>query len=501
MTQDLGNGLGPTAVRERAIRGVAWTSMHKWSARAATLVTFVILARMLEPEDFGLVALAAVFIGIVSALADAGFASYLVQAPTVDQRTLSTAFWSVLAFSLVLAGALVVSAPAWAALLQAPELSPVLRWLSLGVLFTGLSSTQVALLKRRLAFKHLALRSLASVMLSCIVAATLALAGAGVWSLVAQSLVLSGTSAAILWVTARWRPSITYSREVGKEIARYGYKVAASQIVLSLRARGDDLVIGVVLGVTALGYWTIAMRIVLLLVDTGISVVSVVATPVFARLKGDPRRLAQAYVRAVSSSVALMTPVVLSIVILAPTLIPWVFGEDWNPSGDLVRIVTFVVLAAALIQFDRGLMLALNRPGTELALAVGLTLAGLLIVVAAAPMGLTAVAVAVVVRVLLSWPVRLVFSSRLLELDVRAYLRRIALLAVVAAASGLTSTAAYLLLLRWGPEAVVAFAVPIVATVVTVAAVRWLLPDLWRELRGILPRRFRRRRSPAPAVT
>lgn len=481
-----------TNIRQHAIRGVAWTFLQKWAARLATVATFVVLARILDPRDFGVVALAAVFVGVVSSLADAGFASYLVQARTLDQRTSSTAFWSVMALSLTLASALWLSAPFWAFVLDTRELDLVLRWLSLAVIFTGLSSVQVALLKRRLAFKTLAIRSLVSIIVSCVAAVTMALLGAGVWSLVAQSLVQSFTSAIFVWSSAKWSPSLSFHPGTAHQISKFGSKVAVSQIVLNLKSQGDDLVIGVVLGPVALGYWTIASRLLRLLIDSGIAVISVVATPVFARLKDDRPRLRTAYVQAVSTSLAIMAPALLTVSLLSSTIVPLLFGAGWTQSGDLATIITLSGLATTLVYFDRGMMLALNQPGTELKLALATTVTGWLLVAAVSPLGLTAIAIAVVVRSFAIWPIRLRVTSRLLDLRPSTHVKRLALITSTSLLG--TVPAAMLLIAARGTDVdlLAVLAVPVLVFLTSAVLTRRLLPDMWNEVKGLSHRLIRR---------
>ncbi len=487
--------MGGATIRTQALRGVAWTFGQNSAARVASLVTFIVLARFLEPENFGVVALAAVFISIINSLADGGFASYLIQSSDVDQRTTSTAFWSVMTMSILSSGLLALSAPLWAMLLRTPELTSVLRWLALGIVLTGASSTQVALLKRRLAFKLLALRSMVAMYISAAVAIVLAWAGAGVWSLVAQSLTLAGVSALILWTAAGWRPSLAFSWPTARSIARYGASVAGSRIVNAIRTQGDDLVIGAVLGPVALGYWSVAMRIHRVLFDTGISVISMVAAPVFARLKGQPDKVRSAYVKAVSLGLVVMGPLAAAVAIVSPTLVPMLFGPLWDPSGDLARIVVLSGIATSIVFFDRGLLLALGRPGLELKLTVATTLVGLVLVTAATPFGLAAVAVAGVLRPLLLWPFRLRACTRLLDMPARPFVVRVLLLLLVTAV-GAAPAAVFVEV--WGNELPVALtltAVPMLVLLVTLPGIRWCAPDLWKEVRSLVPRRRRRVQS------
>ncbi|MGH8892449.1 MAG: oligosaccharide flippase family protein, partial [Actinomycetes bacterium] len=238
------------------INGTLWTLVQRWGVRLTTLIVFVVLGRLLDPTDFGVVALAGVFVGVLNVFSDFGLSTYLVQAPSIDQRTKSTVFWCGLIFSVVVAAAL-VAASAWiSALFQAPDMRVVLMALAASIVITAFSTTQTALLKRALNFRTIALRSLVATLTAAVVAIGLALAGQGVWALVAQSLVFNATSAVVLWTATGWRPDLIFDRGAARHALRYGGSVLGVQLVSQVRHRADALVIGLILGTTALGYWT-----------------------------------------------------------------------------------------------------------------------------------------------------------------------------------------------------------------------------------------------------
>ena len=182
-TDDSGDLSGETT------RGVLWTVVQKWSMRIGGFLTVAILTRLLNPHDFGVVAVALTLLPVLYLLSDFGFATYVVQAKEVDERLLSTAFWYSAGSGVVLAAALGFLAGPVGHLLDIDGLSAVLWGCAPVVIFVTFSSVPQALLKRRMAFRALALQAVAAAAIGQIAAIALAIAGKGVWALVGQLVV------------------------------------------------------------------------------------------------------------------------------------------------------------------------------------------------------------------------------------------------------------------------------------------------------------------------
>ncbi len=413
-----------TVTRGRAMGGVLWTVAQRWSVRLTTLGVFVVLGRLLTPADFGVVALASVFIGFVNVFSDFGLSTYLVQSRSVDQRSTSTVFWSGLALSTLLALLVCAAAGPVAALFGVDELAAVIRVMSVSIFVTAFSSTPTALLKRDLDFRSIALRSVVATVVSGAVAVGLAFAGAGVWSLVAQAVVFSSVSAVVLWVASRWRPSRAFDPATARQAMAYGSSVLGIQLVSQLRRRGADLAIGAVAGTVALGYWAVANRILVVVFDTVVQVISAVSTPVFARLKDDRPRLQRGYVTAVTLSLAVVVPVLVVLLVTAPVAIPLVFGGRWDRAVPVAQLLCVATLFTTMVYFDRGLMLAVGRQRLELVMATATAVGGLVLMVGAAHISLVFAAWAAVAQAALAWPVRVRVTTRVLDIPARPYVAR-----------------------------------------------------------------------------
>ena len=182
-----------------------------------------------------------------------------------------------------------------AAFFEEPALAPVLRWLSLSFLINGLSSVQDALLTRDMKFKVLAIRELLGIFVGGIAGVTMALLGFGVWSLVGKQLTDCGVNVVILWKVSKWRPGFSISLRHCKELFSYGINVVGLRILSFFNRRSAEFMIGYFLGSVALGYYTIAYRVLSIFVEIMVGAIQKLAFPVFSRLQHDASEIAAGF--------------------------------------------------------------------------------------------------------------------------------------------------------------------------------------------------------------
>jgi PST family polysaccharide transporter len=198
-------------LKQEAVRGVAWSAAEKWGIRVITFLVTLILARFVSPESFGLIAYATVFISFAGIFVEQGFSDAIVQFPTIEREHLDTAFWIGILMGTLLSIFTFATSGMIANVFHEPQLIPILKWLSPVFLVGALNSVQYSILRRKLAFRSLTVRSLICVLISGTVAAIMAVLGFGVWSLVARSLVSGVVSVITLWGVSDWRPSFRLS--------------------------------------------------------------------------------------------------------------------------------------------------------------------------------------------------------------------------------------------------------------------------------------------------
>ena len=484
-------------LRQRAVRGVLWNAVEKWSVRLSTLIGFVVLGNLLTPEAFGVVALAMTFISLLTTVTDAGFAAYLIQLRRLTDASTSTAFYTSSAMALVLAGILAAAAPLISGWLDTPELERVIPALAVALVIAGLSSVPATLLRRELRFKELAVRQVAATVLSVAVAVGLALAGAGVWALVGQTLVRSVVALVVLWATSDFRPRRLFDRTEARAMTSYGSKSVVVHLGNQVNSEGQTFLIGALAGPVALGYWAIASRLVNVVVEVCTSIIGTVANPVFARLQGDGQRLARALGTAMALAALVTVPVLVCLSLTSREVVPAVFGSQWVPAAALAAIVTVRGVLRSLSGFGASVLMATGHPSAELVATATLVVVQLSLV-ALFHDDLVVMAVALTVGTGLTIPIRIVQLRRLLGVPLRTYAATASVLLAAGVAAAAVLGVQELAQLQGAGYVVMAV---VVGGVVYAGAVllvsRPVVADLLDMVRPALARRRGRRAVPA----
>lgn len=480
---------------DKAASGVLWTVLQKWVVRLGGLVTVAILARVLDPKDFGVVAIAMTVIPLIYLLSDLGFSTYVVQSHDVSPRVLSTAFWYSVSAGTVLTAGLVLLAPIIGLSFSLPAVVPVLVGLSPAVMFVALASIPTALLRRRLAFRALALQSFVAGALAQVTAIVIALLGWGVWALILQLLVNQFVVLVFAWVSSRWRPSFQFSRTQFADMARFGTKVVAVELIALARFWAETGIVVGALGVTALGYLNIAQRLIQATQDLSAAAILPVSTVVFSQISESVGLLRSSYLRALELSYVIVMPVMVFVAVGTPLIIPMLFGNQWGPSilpAQALAVAGIMTLGAML---DNGLFYGVGKPGRWLAYAVGIDALTVATTAFASRYGLSGIAIGFVGVALLATIVRWVLVGRLVQAPSWLIAKPFAVVSiagVVSAAGGMGAMS----VLGDAPGIVALIIVGVVVLALHLGVVRLVQPAPFREMVDLIKRRLR----PPPAA-
>ena len=484
------SGDAPGSMGGTAARGVIWTTLASLANRLSGLLLFLVLARLLLPAEFGVLAAATVFVALSRTLADAGLTRTLVQRSHLRAAHLDSALLVTGGLGALFGIAMLVSAPLVAKLYQMPDLQPVLMALAVIPLVAGLLSVPESILRRQLRFRSVAARNVFAAVLSDIIGIVLALLGAGVWALVAQTISSAVIAAVVLWVSVRWRPGRAWERTAITELLGFGSHVLGISLLSFLNRRAGELIIGITLGPVALGFFSVGMRILTLTLDILVYNFGRVALPVFSRVADDAARLARAYLRTTEMTTLAAFPAFAMLALFGNQLAPVVFGSQWRDAGPTVSILALIGPAQSLAVFTNTLMLAVGRSG--LALRWSAVNAAVFVVgfVVASPFGMTTVAVTytTLAWVLMFVGIHLVrgisavtFADQARTLSVPV-LGCLAMAPVVVLLDVLTDLGPVEQLLVGGPLALAAYAAVAVPTRLS------LIKDLLRQVVGRRPR-------------
>lgn len=319
------------SVGTRTLRGVFWAYGSYIGTRGASLLTTAILTRIITPGDFGLVALAGTFMTFLDMLQGLGVSNALIVVDEQDvEAQAETAFAVSTVVGLLLALATAALAPVAAALFHQPQLDEIMPALGLTFFFYGLGSTQYSLAMKRIDFRSRTTADLADAGTRGLVGVALALAGAGVWSLVIGY--IAGTIAmnVALWKLIPWRPHLRPQRKHLRSLLSFGGATTAVGIMAAFLAQFDNVVVGRVLGTTQLGYYTIATKLPFTFIVTLAAVAGEVLFPAFATLNRDDMK--RAFLTSLRYVAVVALPLTATLAILAEPITLGVFGPKWGPA-------------------------------------------------------------------------------------------------------------------------------------------------------------------------
>ncbi|MES3630983.1 MAG: lipopolysaccharide biosynthesis protein [Longimonas sp.] len=429
-------------LRDRALRGVAWSAVQNWGSRLITFVVFAVLAQLLDPEAFGVLALAGTYIALLRVLVDQGFAAAIIQRDELEDGHLDTAFVVNLVGSVVLMLASLPLAAPIAALFDTPLLAPVIQALAPAFLLAALAGVQQALFERRMQYRVLAIREFVASLAGGVVGVSMALYGWGVWSLVGWFLAERTAAVVVLWTASPWRPGRTITRRHFVDLFSFGIHLVGSNLLDYVNRRADNLIIGYVLGPTALGFYDVAYKLYTAGVDLVTQTVSSVAFSAFSKLQHRRDQMRDAFYKGTQTASVVAFPAFLGAAAIAPSLIELVFGTQWVPeSAHVFQVLALIGTLHALFYFNPAVLLACNKPSWRLALNAINAVANVVAYTIAVQFGIVAVAAAFVIRGYVLAPLELWMLRRLINVRIRTYLRNIAApaTAAVAMATGLVA--------------------------------------------------------------
>jgi lipopolysaccharide exporter len=352
-----------------AVRGVLWQALSFGLGRGLTLVTTIVLARLLTPEEFGLVGLALVFVAFAEYVTDLGVAQAVIYLDR-DRRTRDTALSLCLLSGTVLAVAALLAAPAIADFFDAADVEPMVRVLSLALLLSAVRQVPVALLRRELAFRPILISEIARALAQGVVSIALAAAGEGAWAIVWGYVAGSAVGTVVAWVVCDDRPGVGFSRPAARRLLAFGAPAAAQALLAALIFDIDYLIVGSVLGAEALGLYTLAFRLPQVAIIGVFGVLSAVAFPAFSRARSEPARLKRGFLTGLRLQSAYGVAAGVGLFMVAPMAVPVLFGPNWD--GAIVPLQALALYAAArslgagAVDVYRGI----GRPGIGLTIAL-----------------------------------------------------------------------------------------------------------------------------------
>lgn len=406
--------------RRRAIaKGAVWAAVDNWTQQLAQLITFLVIGNIVGPEVFGTLAIAIIYVLFIQAFLVEGFSESIVQRAEIEREHVEAAFWSLTGLGLI---AVAVSFPAAGLIASAfskPVLVEVIRWLSINFLFIGASSVLQSRLRRDLNFRLLAIRTVVANGTASAVGITLAVQGFGIWSLVVYHLCWRVLDFLMLSVLSRWLPRPRFSQRHFGDLFHFGAHITAARVVYFFNHQIDRLLVGYVLGATALGHFGMARRVADGAVNGLAGVMNTVAFPVLSRLQDDRERLVQAFRSATHFASLIIFPAFAGLALVAPVLVDTFLRPEWRPMGSALQILSLGAMVVSVNWVLGAIIRATGRADLSFRISLFAAFLKIVLCVLAVPFGIEAVAVAFVVVPLSVHPIMLYLVRKIVGVRFR----------------------------------------------------------------------------------
>lgn len=327
------------SLRKQATFGLIWTFSQQFGTQIVSFIVSLVLARLLLPEEFGLIGMIAVFISVGKALVDSGLTQSLIRSRKLDQVDFSTVFYFNLATSIFIYGIIYFGAPLVANFYGQAILTPILRLYCITFIITAFSAVQLTRLTLKMDFRTQTLVAIPSIIIGGIVGVVMAYMGYGVWSLVWNQIVTALVSTVQLWIYSKWSPSFVFSIEKFKEHFNFGYKLTLSSLLDRIFSNIYLIVIGKYFAPAQVGFYTRAQTTKQLPVQNISAALNKVTYPLFAKIQEDDVRLKRVYSQLMQMVVFVITPIMVLLTIIAEPLFVFLFTEKWLPAVPYFQIL------------------------------------------------------------------------------------------------------------------------------------------------------------------
>jgi O-antigen/teichoic acid export membrane protein len=341
-------GSGELPLRTRVARSVFWLAWSRGVVQLLSFATTVLIARILVPADYGVMALAGMFIATAGVLADMGLSGAIVQLRDLGRRELDTCFWITVSLATIIYAVLSLSAPIIAGWFVVPRLADVLPVLALGLPLNACSVVSSGLLRKRLALDQISQAEIVGAVVTLPVMLCCALVGLGVWTLVIGSLVGWVVRNAVILAFAPWLPGLRIGGERAKEMLHFSLTTLGISILWAFREQADVAVIGKITGQVTVGLYSMAKDLAMLPTAKISSVVYMLSSPMMAELQTDIAAMRRAFFRAVRLTAAIGLPASAGMALVADDMVAVLLGPKWRPAVPVLQLLCLYAAVRAV---------------------------------------------------------------------------------------------------------------------------------------------------------
>lgn len=411
------------SLKQATTKGLFWSSVERFSNQGVQFVFSIILARLLSPSDYGIIAMVTIFFAVAQSFVDSGFSNALVRKTDRVEEDLSTCFYFNIGVGIIAYIVLFLIAPLVANFYNQPILSPIIRITGLGVILNSLCVVQQALFTIKIDFKSQAKITLSATVISGIVGILLAYQGYGIWALVWQGVASSIVRMGLLWLMSKWRPRTGFSKSSFNYLFGYGSKLLASGLLDTIYNNIYPIVIGKFYNPAQLGNYSRALGWAQLPSANITSILQRVTFPVLSAIQDDSLRLQNSYRRLLKLSAFIVFPLMMGLAAIASPLIRVILTAKWDGCVLYLQILCFALMLYPIHAINLNLLQVKGRSDIFLRLEIIKKIIGVVILIITIPLGITAMCLGMVFSSIICLIVNTYYTSRFIDVGLLTQLK------------------------------------------------------------------------------
>lgn len=404
-----------TVLKQKTISSILWSLVQRFGVMIISFCANLVLARLLTPDDYGVIGMLLIFISVSNTFIDGGFGTALIQKKEPTQEDYSTIFFWNIFISVILTGILYISSPLISEFYRLPLLSDVLKVMGTVLVINAFSVVQTNILQKKFEFKKLATINIIANIAASILAIVLALRGFGVWSLVFRYLSCSLVISIILWITTKWKPMLTFKFKSFRTLGKFGGMVLLANLVETIYTEFQGLVIGRAFSAKDLGYYTQAKRLEEIPTLGITSAVNQASFPVYASIQDDKQSLKTLIRRNINTLSFINFPLYAILLIIAEPLFIILFSDKWLESVPYFRILCLAGAIYPITSLNTNIIKSLGKGNIYFYMQLFKRVIGICLIIGGLRYGMLGLMWVLVLNAYLMYGVNIYFANKLLK--------------------------------------------------------------------------------------
>ena len=406
-----------TSLKKQALVGVGWSAIGRFSSQGVSFILQIILARLLSPSDYGIIAMISIFLQVSAVFIDSGFGKYLIQKQNCSEHDYSTVFFYNLVVAFILYLFLFAIAPFVACFYNIESLKNIMRVISLVIIVNALTIVPRTKLEKTVNFKSISIVTFSSSLISGLIGIFMASSGLGVWSLCGQTLLNSVFQCIFFSCSISWKPSLVFSKESFCEMFSFGSKIVGASLISVVYSNLYTIIIGKKFNARDLGFYSRADQFAVFPSSNIGQIISSVAFPVLSKIKSENTRLLTAYRKIIRYSSFIIFPLMIGLASVADTFIDAVLGKSWADTVPYLQILCFALLWDHLSSLNLNLLYVKGKSDLVLRLEIIKKIIAIIILFTSIPYGIVIMCLGRVAYGVIAFLINTYYTKQLIGLS------------------------------------------------------------------------------------